>query len=176
MHLYHTKDGGNMENRRRGGHRGRSNRRPYSTTRRRRKKQLMRRALVVLTCAFICIVAAVVFCRKILIPEDSGIYSQEEMKGEEWIGATKLNVDLLSVNEYSRPGTALSQINGIVIHYTANPGSSAKANRDYFEGLKDAHTTKASSHFIVGLDGEIIQCIPSTEISYASNERNKDTL
>ena len=176
MHLYHTKDGGNMENRRRGGHRGRSNRRPYSTTRRRRKKQLMIRALVVLTCAFICIVAAVVFCRKILIPEDSGIYSQEEMKVEEWIGATKLNVDLLSVNEYSRPGTALSQINGIVIHYTANPGSSAKANRDYFEGLKDAHTTKASSHFIVGLDGEIIQCIPSTEISYASNERNKDTL
>ena len=32
---------------------------------------------------------------------------------------------------------------------------------------RDEHTTKASSHFCqVGLDGEIIQCIPSTEISY----------
>lgn len=136
----------------------------------------MRRAMIALICAFICIVAAVIFCRKILIPEDTGIYSQEEMQGEEWLGAPKLNVDLLSVNEYSRPGITLAQVRGIVIHYTANPGSSAKANRDYFEGLKEAQTTKASSHFIIGLDGEIIQCIPSTEISYASNDRNKDTL
>ena len=136
----------------------------------------MRRAVIALTCAFICIVAAVIFCRKMLVPEDTGLYSQEEMQGEEWIGAPNLNVDLLSVNEYSRPGIALAQVRGIVIHYTANPGSSAKANRDYFEGLKDAQTTKASSHFIIGLEGEIIQCIPSTEISYASNDRNKDTL
>ena len=136
----------------------------------------MRRAVIALTCAFICIVAAVIFCRRMLVPEDTGIYSQEEMQGEEWIGAPNLNVDLLSVNEYSRPGIALAQVRGIVIHYTANTGSSAKANRDYFEGLKDAQTTKASSHFIIGLEGEIIQCIPSTEISYASNDRNKDTL
>lgn len=50
------------------------------------------------------------------------------------------------------------------------------ANRDYFEGLKDAHTTKASSHFIVGLEGEVVQCIPTTEIAYASNDRNGDTI
>ena len=162
--------------RRRGGTSNRSYNRRYRMTRQRRKRQLMRRAMIALICAFICIVAAVIFCRKILIPEDTGIYSQEEMQGEEWLGAPKLNVDLLSVNEYSRPGIALAQVRGIVIHYTANPGSSAKANRDYFEGLKDAQTTKASSHFIIGLDGEIIQCIPSTEISYASNDRNKDTL
>ncbi len=162
--------------RRRGGKNNRSYNRRYRMSRQRRKRQLMRRAVIALTCAFICIVAAVIFCRKMLVPEDTGIYSQEEMQGEEWLGAPKLNVDLLSVNEYSRPGIALAQVRGIVIHYTANPGSSAKANRDYFEGLKDAQTTKASSHFIIGLDGEIIQCIPSTEISYASNDRNKDTL
>ena len=34
----------------------------------------------------------------------------------------------------------------------------------------------ASSHFIIGLDGEIVQCIPTAEISYASNERNADTI
>ena len=162
--------------RRKGGRRGQSNSRSYSVSRRRRKKQLMRRAMVVLACAFFCIVAAVLFFKRVLSPKDSGIYLQEEMQGEEWIGAPEMNADLLSINEYSRPGIALSQIRGIVIHYTGNPGTSAKANRDYFEGLKDAHTTKASSHFIVGLDGEIIQCIPSTEISYASNDRNKDTL
>lgn len=87
-----------------------------------------------------------------------------------------LDVQLLTVNEYSRPGIPLEQVNGIVIHYTANPGTSAQDNRDYFEGLKDSHATKASSHFIIGLEGEIVQCIPCNEWAYASNERNEDTI
>lgn len=87
-----------------------------------------------------------------------------------------LDVQLLTVNEYSRPGIERDQINGIVVHYTANPGSTAMQNRDYFEGLKDSHITKASAHFIVGLDGEIVQCIPTSEIAYASNDRNSDTI
>lgn len=97
---------------------------------------------------------------------------------EEEISARKpeLEVDLLSINEYSRPGLQLEEVNNIVIHYTANPGATAKQNRDYFEGLKDSHTTRASSHFIVGLEGEIVQCIPSWEIAYASNDRNGDTI
>lgn len=96
----------------------------------------------------------------------------------EKIDASKpeIEVDLLTVNPYSRPGTETGKINGIVIHYTANPGSSAKANRDYFDGLKDTHKTKASSNFIVGLDGEIIQCVPTWEVAYASNDRNQDTV
>lgn len=87
-----------------------------------------------------------------------------------------LDVELLTVNPYSRPGTALEKVNGIVIHYTANPGATAIANRNYFENLKDTHTTKASSHFVVGLEGEIVQCIPTAEIAYASNDRNSDTI
>ena len=88
----------------------------------------------------------------------------------------ELDVELLTVNPYSRPGTALEKVNGIVIHYTANPGATAIANRKYFENLKDTHTTKASSHFVVGLEGEIVQCIPTAEIAYASNDRNSDTI
>jgi len=88
----------------------------------------------------------------------------------------EINVDLLTVNPYSRPGTETGKINGIVIHYTANPGSSAKANRDYFENLKDTHITKTSSNFIVGMEGEIIQCVPTWEVAYASNQRNRDTV
>lgn len=86
------------------------------------------------------------------------------------------DVQLLTPNEYSRPQSATEPITGIVIHYTANPGTSAQNNRDYFEGLKDSHLTKTSSHFIVGLDGEIIQCIPTKEVAYASNSRNNDTV
>lgn len=94
------------------------------------------------------------------------------------IDASKPDIDvrLLTVNPYSRPGTETEKIRGIVIHYTANPGAGAAANRDYFEGLKDSHATKTSSNFVVGLDGEIIQCVPTWEVAYASNERNIDTV
>ena len=87
-----------------------------------------------------------------------------------------IDVQLLDINPYSRPGIQSNGITGIVIHYTANPGSTAQNNRDYFNGLKDSHETEASSNFIVGLEGEIIQCIPTSEIAYASNSRNSDTL
>lgn len=90
-------------------------------------------------------------------------------------GAT-IQQDYLTPNPYSRPQTPLKRIDGIVIHYTANPGTSAKNNRSYFEGLKTKMTTYASSHFIIGLKGEIVQCIPLTEEAYASNERNDDTI
>ena len=87
-----------------------------------------------------------------------------------------LDVQLLTVNPYSRPGLANNGVKGIVIHYTANPGATAQQNRDYFESLKDNHKTQVSSHFVIGLDGEIVQCIPTKEIAYASNERNLDTI
>lgn len=73
-------------------------------------------------------------------------------------------------------GVESDPITGIVIHYTANPGSTAQQNRDYFNGLKDSHETSVSSHFVVGLEGEIVQCVPTWEIAYASNERNHDTV
>ena len=85
--------------------------------------------------------------------------------------------DFLTVNPYSRPGTALKKIDGIVIHYVGNPGTTARANRSYFESLSSGDDgVYASAHFIVGLDAEVLQCIPLTEISYASNSRNVDTI
>ena len=85
--------------------------------------------------------------------------------------------DLLPVNEWSRPGTPLENVDGVVIHYVGNPDTTAQANRNYFASLSSGEEgTYASSHFIVGLEGEVIQCIPLTEIAYASNERNDDTL
>ena len=80
-----------------------------------------------------------------------------------------IDVQLLDPNPYSRPGTPLEKINGIVVHYTANPGTTAQQNRNYFNNLAKQNgesATSVSSHFIIGLDGEIIQCIPLSEISY----------
>lgn len=87
-----------------------------------------------------------------------------------------IDVQLLDINEYSRPGIALKQVNAIVVHYTANPGSTAQQNRDYFNNLQTSHTAKVSSHFVIGIDGEVIQCIPTKEMAYASHPRNSDTL
>lgn len=84
--------------------------------------------------------------------------------------------EYLTPNTYSRSQRKLKQVKGIVIHYTANPGSSAMDNRNYFENLRKKKTTYASSHFIVGLKGEIVQCMPLSEIAYASNKRNIDTI
>lgn len=114
---------------------------------------------------------------RIFKPNLLGLNNYTEKKDSE-IDAVKpdIKVDLLTINEYSRPGIKSDKITGIVIHYTANPGSSAQQNRDYFEGLKDSHETKASSHFIIGLEGEIIQNIPTWEVAYASNSRNHDTV
>ena len=94
-----------------------------------------------------------------------------EVETPEWV-----EEDLLPVNSYSRPGTPLEEVSGIVIHYVGNPGTSAAANRGYFAGLALSGDTYASSHYIVGLEGEIIQCVPLSEISYCSNDRNCDTI
>lgn len=87
--------------------------------------------------------------------------------------------DFLTANPYSRPGTKREHVRDIVIHYVANPGTSAKQNRNYFEGLKDqsgSKTVSASSHYIIGSDGTILQCIPLDEVAYGNYPRNDDTV
>lgn len=84
--------------------------------------------------------------------------------------------DLLPVNEYSRPGTALEQVNGVVVHYVGNPSTTAEQNRSYFANLAQTHETWASSHFLIGIDGTVIQCVPLDEIAYCSTIRNEDTV
>lgn len=153
--------------------------RTYRTaTGRRRARQQQKRAICLIIISVVCIIFMILLCRKLFFPAHGKEITvmNESGSASDMSDAPPLDVQLLTVNEYSRPQIKLDQVKGIVIHYTANPGSTAQENRNYFENLKDSHTTKASSHFIIGLDGEIIQCIPSSEISYASNDRNSDVL
>lgn len=167
-----------MKNRRRrtgryGGRRSAGDPKSYYTQ---RQQEKLRRYLKIGA----ALLLVLLFALAVMKLTGRGIFGpgQYREKEDEAIDATKpdIQVDLLTVNEYSRPGTETNQITGIVIHYTANPGSSAKANRDYFEGLKDTHLTQASSNFVVGLEGEIVQCVPTWEVAYASNSRNIDTV
>lgn len=83
-----------------------------------------------------------------------------------------VKVDLIKFDGASRRGTPLDELNAIVIHYIGNPGTSAQNNRNYFNNPDST----VSAHFVVGLEGEIIQCIPLWEKSSASNHRNSDTI
>ncbi len=93
----------------------------------------------------------------------------------DWVEA-----DFIEPNPYSRPGTEMKRADGIVVHYVANPGTSAKQNLNYFDSLKNQTGDKkisASSHFMIGLEGEILQGIPIYEVAYAtSKEKNVDTV
>lgn len=88
--------------------------------------------------------------------------------------------EFIRKNIFSRPDVSRKRINNIVIHYVANPGSTAWGNRNYFDSLADQDAQKSgtstSSHFVVGLEGETIQCIPVTEIAYGNAPRNDDTI
>ena len=99
-----------------------------------------------------------------------GLPAADFAKHPEW------EENFLTPNEYSRPGDALEEVNSIFVHYTANPNTSAAQNRSYFEQLKDTHITSASAHFIIGYNGEIVQCIPLDEIAYAVQTRNFDSV
>lgn len=84
--------------------------------------------------------------------------------------------DFLEVNDYSRPGTELPVVNSIFVHYTANPRTSARQNRSYFANLAETHERSASAHFIIGYEGEIVQCLPLDEQAYAVMTRNEDSI
>lgn len=96
---------------------------------------------------------------------------QYEIERLDWVEQV-----FLPLNDYSRPGIKLENINGIVIHNIGNPNTTAMQNRNYFANLAITQETHASSNFIICMDGAVLQCVPVDEIAYASNARNADTL
>ena len=147
-------------------------RRTLSTTKKKRKTQRnIRLGFLILG-----IVLVVMLIIKINNP---GFFSNKYYEVDtKAVDASKpdIDVELLTPNSYSRPQISIEQVNYIAIHYTANPGSTAISNRNYFENLATTQDNKVSSHFVIGLEGEVVQCIPTSEISYATNSRNVDTI
>ncbi len=139
---------------------------------RKRKRKKRIRAAVIIMLVFVLVVAGII-C--VMISN-----SENGVKG--CIFTKKLNVKTLEAPEYvdvqlinlgfARTGVKLIEINNIVIHYVGNPNTTAQNNRDYF----NKPDTDVCSHFVIGLDGEIIQCVPLDEKSIASNNRNLDTI
>ena len=140
-----------------------------------RKKQERIRQLLFggLLCVSILILLAsvIVLYKAVFRKKKAG---PREVQVPEYVG-----VKLRTPSPSSRPELSLEEVNGIVVHYVANPCSTARENRNYFESLKDqtgSSPTSVSSHFVIGLEGEVGQCIPLSDVAYASNNRNSDTI
>ena len=142
---------------------------PTQTVPRRRRQQRRRRFPLIPFLVLLVAVLAVIKWIDPLAPKPAA--QQQTPQTPDWV-----TVELLPVNPYSRPGIPLEQVNGIVIHYVGNPGTTAAQNHSYFENLAQTGETYASSHFLVGLEGEVTQNVPLDEIAYCSNQRNEDTI
>lgn len=101
-----------------------------------------------------------------IIPREK-VFELAATSAPDWV-----DQQIIKVDGDSRRGVYLEGIRDIVIHYVGNPGTTAQQNRDYYA----SRSSEVSSHFVIGLKGEIIQCIPLHEKSSASNHRNKDTI
>ena len=162
----------------------------------RRKEAVQKRALLLSILGIIIIIVLLILVKQLDkvqttgnekfatqdVPTGAGIIDsllQTKVQGinkEKFIKHPKWEENYLTVSERSRPGEAIETVKNVFVHYTANPGTSAKQNRSYFENLKDTQERSASAHFIIGYDGEIIQCVPLDEIAYAVLTRNYDSV
>lgn len=84
--------------------------------------------------------------------------------------------EFIEPNEYTRPGIQLQRVTAIAIHYTGDPGATAQNERDYFNGPCISAKRYASCHYVIGLQGEVIQLIPENEYAYCTCQANAYSL
>ena len=138
--------------------------------RRRRRKLILRRVicfLLLLGLTAGAVFGGVKIYKSIKGPAAPKLEKVRVIEIPDWI-----DEQIIHLHNTARTGTELDGVKNIVIHYVGNPNTTAQNNRDYF----DKDSTEVSSHFVVGLEGEIIQCVPLWEKSAASNWRNNDTI
>lgn len=84
----------------------------------------------------------------------------------------------MKINKYGRPGTKRSKTTKIAWHFTGQHDVAAKNTVSYFSnvvanGYKvNGKYIYASSHYVMGLEGEIYYIVPETEIAYTTNSAN----
>jgi N-acetylmuramoyl-L-alanine amidase len=86
----------------------------------------------------------------------------------------RIDENLLTVNEFSRPGSKLKSAKAVVLHWVANPGSTPAANRRFYESRKNGKLGYGSAHYFVGIDGQLLRVIPEDEIAYHCGSSDYD--
>jgi N-acetylmuramoyl-L-alanine amidase CwlA len=85
---------------------------------------------------------------------------------------------LLSKNIMTRTGEKLEKIKNIYVYNVDKQDTSALSNLEYIENLSKQSTTFYSVHYIIGVEGEIIRCIPNFEMAWHSKnlKENKEGI
>lgn len=78
-----------------------------------------------------------------------------------------LKNDYINVNKYTRPGTKIASVKGIVIHWTANFGATAKNHETFFGN--GGGSRYAGAHIFVDKT-EALCIVPLNEVCYHANE------
>lgn len=84
----------------------------------------------------------------------------------------------MKINKYGRPGTKRRRTTKIAWHFTGQHDVSAKNTVSYFSNVVangyrvNGRYIYASSHLVMGLEGEIYHIIPFNEIAYTTNSAN----
>jgi N-acetylmuramoyl-L-alanine amidase len=86
----------------------------------------------------------------------------------------KITDALIPVNEWSRPGRALKEFLAIILHWTGNPMSTAVQNRAFFSDRMNGKHGYGSAHYIVDFTGDIVRCIPDSEVAYHCGTDKED--
>jgi len=95
----------------------------------------------------------------------------------------KIRKKFIDVNPFSRPGVLREDTRAIVVHWVANPGSTAMFTRNFFDSLKVEKKSPhfggswfASTPYIVGLEGEIVQTMPDEEMHWHAGDETYTPL
>lgn len=84
----------------------------------------------------------------------------------------------MKINKYGRPGTKRRRTTKIAFHFTGQHDVSAKNTVSYFSNVVangyrvNGRYIYASSHLVVGLQGELYHIVPFNEIAYTTNSAN----
>ena len=79
---------------------------------------------------------------------------------------------IIPEGKYNRPGKA-STPKKICVHYTGDVGASADRLALFFTANSNAET---SSQYVVGMQGELIRCLPDNEQAYAATGNNRNVI
>jgi len=134
-----------------------------------KRKRRRRRRMILLVIEFLILVGFGYLGLQFFKPEEKidRLEVAKESAIPDWI-----TVDIIDEGNPSRTGLPLDGVNNIVVHYVGNPGTTAEQNRNFY----NQEDSDVCSHFVVGMDGTIIMCVPLDERSSASNDRNHDTI
>lgn len=70
----------------------------------------------------------------------------------------------IDIGKESRPGKELKSVEAVIVHWTGVPKQSWQTVRKWWDD--DSNGVYGSAHFIIDINGTIIECIPPGEVAY----------